>query len=203
MTYTLLEAAKELGFTKNAVKYRIKKLPPECIHTDKNGIIRITAEGLDILREQMGKKAQSDNNRQTTDQEPTNNHQKAAETEQQTTQEPTKNHETTTKENSSLLMAIEALTSQLAVKDEQIAAKDRQIETLTEALKAAQQTANAAQALHAGTLQKELTEAQDNAEQASNTADNKHSEINIRENDVQIATDNKKRRSFWEWLTGK
>ena len=52
------------------------------------------------------------------------------------------------------------LMEQLAAKDEQIASQARQIETLVESLKLAQQTAAAAQALHAGTLQKELSAVQ-------------------------------------------
>ena len=40
----------------------------------------------------------------------------------------------------------------------QLAIKDKQIEDLSEALKSAQQTAAAAQALHAGTMQQQLLE---------------------------------------------
>ncbi len=43
----------------------------------------------------------------------------------------------------------------------QLAVKDQQIEKLTEALVAAQQTAAAAQALHAGTIQQQLLTAED------------------------------------------
>ena len=58
-----------------------------------------------------------------------------------------------------------ALREQLEVKDRQIAAKDQQLDQqaqtimrLTDALAAAQQTAAAAQALHAGTIQHQLSE---------------------------------------------
>lgn len=58
-----------------------------------------------------------------------------------------------------------ALREQLEVKDRQIAAKDQQLDQqaqtimrLTDALAAAQQTAAAAQALHAGTIKHQLSE---------------------------------------------
>lgn len=176
--YTLLEASRELGFTKNAVKYRVQKLPPDVLRKSEEGIIYITAAGIELLREQMGKKSQPDKETTSTTQESVNNHQK---TNQQpvedflsTTEEPVNNWATTgqqsieappsSPENAALVAAVEALTAQLAVKDEQIASQARQIETLVESLKLAQQTAAAAQALHAGTIQKELSAAQPESE---------------------------------------
>ena len=47
----------------------------------------------------------------------------------------------------------------------QLEVKDRQIEKLTEALAAAQQTAAAAQALHAGTIQQQLITGETGADQ--------------------------------------
>ena len=47
----------------------------------------------------------------------------------------------------------------------QLEVKDRQIEKLTEALAAAQQTAAAAQALHAGTIQQQLLTGEAGADQ--------------------------------------
>lgn len=47
----------------------------------------------------------------------------------------------------------------------QLEVKDRQIEKLTEALAAAQQTAAAAQALHAGTIQQQLITEETGADQ--------------------------------------
>ena len=167
MEYTLLEAARELGFTKNAVKYRAQKLPPDVIRRSEDGIIYITSSGIELLRDQMGKKAQPvqettstmqelDNNQQTTGKEP-------VEIGCSTTKEPIEKPPSTT-ENAALLAAIDALTAQLATKDEQIASQARQIETLVESLKLAQQTVAAAQALHAGTIQKELSSAQPESE---------------------------------------
>ena len=57
-----------------------------------------------------------------------------------------------------LLIAIDTLQGQLEV-------KDRQIENLTEALVAAQQTAAAAQAHHAGTIQQQLLTGEAGADQ--------------------------------------
>jgi hypothetical protein len=60
-------------------------------------------------------------------------------------------------------MVIETLIQQLQIKDEQLAIKDKQIDDMsarlaetTAALVSAQQTAQAAQALHAGTIQQQL-----------------------------------------------
>lgn len=156
MNYTLLEAAQKLGFTKNAVKYHIKKLPPEQVSADPTTkIIHITEEGLETLAGIMGRKKQPDNNRE----EPPINHaepgNKAENSQATSGTEPNANHQTTDKETTAFTAAIAALTAQLAVKDEQIAALNKQIETLSEALRAAQNTAAAAQALHAGTIQNE------------------------------------------------
>lgn len=176
MEYTLLEAARELGFTKNAVKYRVQKLPPDVLRKSEDGIIYITSAGIELLREQMGKKTQPGketatttqepgNNQQTTEQEPLkkpvkpDNNQTATEQEQ-----PDKNHENDGELIALLKQQAAALMEQLAVKDEQIASQARQIETLVESLKLAQQTAAAAQALHAGTIQKELNAVQTDSE---------------------------------------
>lgn len=161
--YTLLEAARELGFTKNAVKYRVQKLPPDVLRRSEDGIIYITSAGIELLREQMGKKFQPDKETASTTQEPDNNYQRTnqqpVENSTSTTKEPIEKSPSTT-ETAALTAAIDALTAQLAAKDEQIASQARQIETLVESLKLAQQTAAAAQALHAGTIQKELSAVQ-------------------------------------------
>lgn len=189
--YTLLEAARELGFTKNAVKYRVQKLPPDVLRKSEDGIIHITSAGIELLREQMGKKAQPGKETTSTTQEPDKNQQT---TEQEPLKEPIEpdgNHTTTGQEqpnknhkNDGDLIALlkqqaAALMEQLAVKDEQIASQARQIETLVESLKLAQQTAAAAQALHAGTIQKELNAAQTDPEPPQDT----HQEDNSVESD--------------------
>lgn len=120
MTYTLLEASRELGVTKNAIKYQVKKLPPEMVERDGSGRILITADGLNEMRQSM--------TRQKTTQKP-----------DKTTEEPDKNHEKTTQKAvedfsftgkepdknplySALLQTVETLREQLAEKDRQLAA---------------------------------------------------------------------------------
>ena len=59
-----------------------------------------------------------------------------------------------------LQTTIDTLQEQLAVKDRQIEQQAQTITQLTEALSAAQQAVSAAQALHAGTIQQQLTSGQ-------------------------------------------
>jgi hypothetical protein len=198
MNYTLLEAAQKLGFTKNAVKYHIKKLPPEQISADPTTkIIHITEEGLETLAGIMGRKKQPDK----TEQEPDNNHEeppinrvepdnKLVDSRITTEQEPNINHQTTDKETTAFTAAITALTAQLAVKDEQIAALNRQIETLSEALRAAQNTAAAAQALHAGTIQNERLTAPLDAPERTTPAEDEENKKN--------ETAEKRSRRWWQ-----
>lgn len=133
---TILEAARELGYTKNAVKYQVNKLPPDQFRKNEKGTVYITDAGIETLSERMGNK-QPVNNRQTTTQQPENNRE----------------------ENTlyrALLQTIETLQDQLAAKDNQLKAAAEAQAALLDALKIAQQTAAAAQALHAGTMQQGL-----------------------------------------------
>ena len=50
--YSILEAARAIGISKNTVKYRLRKLPPETISKDDAGRIWISADGLELLRKQ-------------------------------------------------------------------------------------------------------------------------------------------------------
>ena len=191
MNYTLLEAAQKLGFTKNAVKYHIKKLPPEQISADPTTkIIHITEEGLETLAGIMGRKKQPGNNHE----EPPINHaepdNKPVDSRATTEQEPKANHQTNDKETTAFTAAITALTAQLAVKDEQIAALNKQIETLSEALRAAQNTAAAAQALHAGTIQNERLTAPLDAPERTTPAEE--------EENKKSETAEKRSRHWWQ-----
>lgn len=198
MNYTLLEAAQKLGFTKNAVKYHIKKLPPEQISADPTTkIIHITEEGLETLAGIMGRKKQPDKTEQESGnnrEEPPINHAepdtKPVDSRATTEQEPNINHQTTDKETTAFTSAITALTAQLAVKDEQIAALNRQIETLSEALRAAQNTAAAAQALHAGTIQNERLTAPLDAPERTTPAED--------EENKKSETAEKRPRHWWQ-----
>lgn len=181
-TYTIHEASKLLNFSQQAIRYQVKNnLPSHMIESRPNGAVCVTEEGLEFLRESMGKKNLKDNenanNEQTTSKENSN-----TQTNTQTKEkEYSNNSETTDKEQANELISLlkqqtDALTAQLAIKDEQIASQARQIETLTESLKLAQQTAAAAQALHAGTIQKELNAAQPTPVEHEEQQDNAISE---------------------------
>lgn len=64
-----------------------------------------------------------------------------------------------------LQATIDTLQGQLEVKDRQIEQQAQTITRLTDALAAAQQTAAAAQALHAGTIQQQFLNSDDNMDQ--------------------------------------
>lgn len=136
---TILEAARELGYSKNAVKYQVAKLPGELVYKDEKQITRLKPAAIEELRRIMGNKQPAKNQQTTT---------------QETEPQPANNHETTTQENAlytALLQTVESLQKQLET-------KDRQIETLTTALLNAQQAEQQAHALHAGTMQTALIE---------------------------------------------
>lgn len=133
---TILEAARELGYSKNAVKYQVTKLPGELVYKDEKQITRLKPAAIEELRRIMGNKQPAKNQQTTT---------------KETEPQPTNNHETTTQENAlytALLQTVESLQKQLET-------KDRQIETLTTALLNAQQAEQQAHLLHAGTMQAE------------------------------------------------
>lgn len=90
------------------------------------------------------------------------------ETETATEKQSEKSENETEKTLISLLESqITILSQQLAVKDGQIAAQQEQIKTLTESLHDTTAALTAAQALHAGTIQQQLTEQQANSEGVS------------------------------------
>lgn len=133
---TILEAARLLGYTKNAVKYQVKKLPEEMTQKDANGIIHITPEGLETLRDKMGNK--------------------------QPVKEPEKNQQTSGKEPdkepgenalySALLQTVETLRGQLEEKDKQLNAATEEKARLLQLL-------DQQQRLNAGQLASTKTEA--------------------------------------------
>lgn len=174
--YTVYEVVKVLGFSHQAIRYQIKNnLPSSMIEYRENGAVCVTEEGLEYLREKMGKnvhRPQSEGSNESSNNDETKND----DIEPGTVVDSKENeHETSEKADSKenidgqeliavLKQQAAALLDQLAVKDAQIESQARQIETLVESLKLAQQTAAAAQALHAGTIQKELNAAQTDSE---------------------------------------
>jgi hypothetical protein len=169
--YTVYEVVKVLGFSHQAIRYQIKNnLPPSMIEYRENGAVCVTEEGLEYLREKMGKNVHRMQNEGSNDDGSKNNgiEPEIAENSKEDKyelNEPNENADSKEDVDGQELIALlkqQAVTlmEQLAVKDEQIASQARQIETLVESLKLAQQTAAAAQALHAGTIQKELNTTQ-------------------------------------------
>ena len=65
-----------------------------------------------------------------------------------------------------LQTTIDTLQGQLAIKDKQIEELNARLAEVSSALVAAQQTAQAAQALHAGTIQQQLTSGTDQSEES-------------------------------------
>ena len=136
---TIRQIADEIGVSKQAVYKRYKgKLHTVCApyaHTEQ-GVLYLSEQAETIIKQDFLKDDRSNGAHTDTHTERSN----GAVSEQ-------------SQENSvvAVLQAtIDTLQGQLEV-------KDRQIEKLTEALVAAQKTAAAAQALHAGTIQQQLT----------------------------------------------
>lgn len=50
---SILEAARQLGRSKNTVKYWVRKLPPETVSRDENGRLWLSSDALELLREQL------------------------------------------------------------------------------------------------------------------------------------------------------
>ena len=77
-----------------------------------------------------------------------------------------------------LQATIDTLQGQLEVKDRQIEQQAQTITRLTDALAAAQQTAAAAQALHAGTIQQRLLTVESTADQQSEESEKRQGWFN-------------------------
>lgn len=50
---SILEAARQLGRSKNTVKYWVRKLPPETVSKDESGRLWLSSDALELLREQL------------------------------------------------------------------------------------------------------------------------------------------------------
>ena len=74
-----------------------------------------------------------------------------------------------------LQATIDTLQGQLSVKDKQIEELNARLAEVSSALVVAQQTAQAAQALHAGTIQKQLMDGEDDPNQQGQTVEQKKS----------------------------
>ena len=127
---TILEAAQKLGVTKTAIrKYLTDEFRERYCSSRPNGAINISSEGVALIEEKMTANS---------DQKPTTN----------SDQKPTGNPVSDA--------VIDILRRQLEEKDRQIEKQQEQISQLTAALEHTTSSLQAAQALHAGTMQQQL-----------------------------------------------
>lgn len=135
MAKTIKEIADELGVSKTAVSKQIANLGLRSGLRKNGNQFAIDEHQEALIKEAFSEKSQTEIENQT----------------------QTENHEV-----SDLVCVLQATIDTL---QGQLEVKDRQIEKLTEALVAAQQTAAAAQALHAGTIQQQLLTGEAGADQ--------------------------------------
>ncbi len=149
---TIRQIADEIGGSKQAVFKKIKRGP---LSTSLQGLTA-TVDGrlmVEVDGEKLIKQAFSEIAPSTTD------NQLTGAVDGLVDAPSTKNAEKTAEVDgviSVLQATIDTLQGQLEVKDRQIEQQAQTITRLTDALAAAQQTAAAAQALHAGTIQQQL-----------------------------------------------
>ena len=167
---TIRQIADEIGVSKQAVFKKIKREP---LSTSLQGLTS-TVDGrlmVSVDGEKLVKRAFVGNMPSTTD------NQLTGKVDDLVDAPSTKNEEETAADDgviSVLQATIDVLQGQLEVKDRQIEQQAQTITRLTDALAAAQQTAQAAQALHAGTIQQQLTDGsidsgEDNSEKERKT----------------------------------
>ena len=132
---TIRQIADEIGVSKTAVSKQIENLGLRSSLRKNGNQFAIDEHQEALIKEAFSEKSQTEIENQT----------------------QTENHEV-----SDLVCALQATIDTL---QGQLEVKDRQIEKLTEALVAAQQTAAAAQALHAGTIQQQLLTGEAGADQ--------------------------------------
>ena len=142
---TIRQIADEIGVSKTAVNKQIANLGLRSGLRKNGNQFAIDEQQEALIKQAFSEKSQTEIENQT-----------QTEIENQTqTKSQTENHEV-----SDLVCVLQAtidtLQGQLEVKDRQIEQQAQTITRLTDALAAAQQTAVAAQALHAGTIQQQL-----------------------------------------------
>ena len=154
---TIRQIADEIGVSKQAVFKKIKREP---LSTSLQGLME-TVDGrltVSVDGEKLIKQAFSEITPSTTDNKLTGAVDGLVDA------PSTKNEEKTVVVDgviSVLQATIDTLQGQLEVKDRQIEQQAQTITRLTDALAAAQQTAAAAQALHAGTIQQQFLTGED------------------------------------------
>ena len=134
---TIRQIADEIGVSKTAVSKQIENLGLRSSLRKNGNQFAIDEHQEALIKEAFSEKSQTEIENQTQ------------------TKTQTENHEVG--DLVCVLQAtIDTLQGQLEVKDRQIEQQAQTITRLTDALAAAQQTAVAAQALHAGTIQQQL-----------------------------------------------
>ena len=156
---TIRQIADEIGVSKQAVYKRYKgKLHTVCApyaHTEQ-GVLYLSEQAEILIKQDFLKHERSNGAH-------TDTH--------------TKCSIGVTAEQSKEANVVAVLQATIDTLQGQLAVKDRQIEKLMEALVAAQQTAAAAQALHAGTIQQQLLTGEGEAEQKIQEMERKQSWI--------------------------
>ena len=150
-TKSIRQVAEELGVSKTAVRKQIANLGLQSGLRKNGNQFAIDEEQEAHIIRAFGKKTETENGNQFANQTETSSR--------------IANHEVSDLV-SVLQTTVTVLQEQLQVKDQQIAQQAQTIDRLSDAWAAAQQTAAAAQALHAGTIQHQLSEdaGQDDAE---------------------------------------
>lgn len=142
-TKSIRQIAEELGVSKTAVRKQIANLGLQSgLRKNGNQFAIDESQEAQIIRAFSGK-SQTENGNQFANQTETSSR--------------TENHEVSDLV-SVLQTTVTVLQEQLQVKDQQIAQQAQTIDRLSDALATAQQSAAAAQALHAGTIQHQLSE---------------------------------------------
>lgn len=135
MSKTIKELADALGVSKTAIrKYMTDDFRREHTETNRNGVITIDSDGCNLIAESMGKQWEQ------------------PKTIENMVPESDENTANVTIPRSVLTM----LEEQLRQKDDQLKVKDEQIADLTATVRAQAESLQAAQALHAGTMQQQM-----------------------------------------------
>lgn len=137
---SVLEAARQLGRSKNTVKYWVRKLPPETVSKDEKGRLWISSAGLELLREQL--KAAPDELDEHNHQEPDERTTHFSGEPPRTGRKPPKNHPQPDEKPDEK----PPTTTQRTIAAEQLDALREQLDHLRDDLSAAQQAAAVATA---------------------------------------------------------
>lgn len=159
MAKTIKEIADELGVSKTAVSKQIANLGLRSSLRKNGNQFAIENQQEKLIKMAFQKKRQQEivTKNSVSDEQ--------SQTESQTAnanQSQTANHEVCDLVGV-LQTTVDTLQAQLAVKDEQIRELNARLAECSAALLAAQETARAAQALHAGTIQQQLSDGEDHA----------------------------------------